>query len=47
MVADGLTFAELRARDAELYEVVTSSRASADGASPSYVDATLDMGHLN
>jgi hypothetical protein len=46
MVADGLTLSELRARDAELYQVVTSSRASADGQQ-GYVDATLDLGHPN
>lgn len=40
--ADGVTLDELRARDPELYEIVTSSFA-ANG----YVDATLDLNHLN
>jgi hypothetical protein len=43
MVADGISVAELRARDPEIYMVVTSSFASKDG----YVDATLDLGHIN
>jgi hypothetical protein len=43
MVADGISLADLRARDPELYMVVTSAFAS----STSYVDATLDVGHLN
>jgi hypothetical protein len=48
MVADGVTLAELRARDPELYTVVTSAFAQAsDGTSNGYVDATLDLGHLN
>lgn len=37
LVADGVTLSELRTRDPEIYEVVTSS----------YVDATLDLAHLN
>ncbi len=44
VVADGITLDELRARDPELYVVVTSAFAS-NGTS--YVDATLDLGHLN
>jgi hypothetical protein len=36
LVADGVSLGELRARDPELYEVVTSSRAG-------YIDATLDL----
>ncbi len=43
IVADGVSLDELRARDPELYMVVTSAFAS----STSYVDATLDLGHIN
>jgi hypothetical protein len=43
MVADGITLDDLRTRDPELYMVVTSAFASSTG----YVDATLDLGHLN
>ena len=43
MVADGITLDDLRSRDPELYMVVTSAFAS----STSYVDATLDLGHIN
>ena len=46
IVADGITVADLRARDPELYMVVTSSFASAQPGQ-GYVDATLDLGHLN
>ena len=37
LVADGITLAELRTKDPDAYEIVTSS----------YVDATLDLHHLN
>ena len=40
LVADGLTLAELRVQQPEIYVVVTSAFASADGQS-TYVDATL------
>jgi hypothetical protein len=42
LVADGLTLSELRTQDPEVYQVVTSSFAGSG-----YVDATLDLGHLN
>ena len=49
MVADGLSLAELRTRDPELYLVVTSAFASSTPNAPrsTYVDATLDLGHIN
>ncbi len=54
MVADGVTLADLRARDPELYMVVTSAFAVGETRTPDaqqhphdYVDATLDLGHVN
>jgi hypothetical protein len=51
MVADGVSLEELRTRAPDLYMVVTSAFASSAlpsaGTGTSYVDATLDLGHLN
>ena len=55
LVADGVSLDELRARDPDLYMVVTSAFASSSlpstgtstTAGTGYVDATLDLGHLN
>jgi hypothetical protein len=46
MVADGISLAELRSRDPDVYMVVTSAFASS-ASGESYVDATLDLGHIN
>ncbi len=40
LVADGVSLAQLRAQDPELYTVVTSARAGT-------IDASLDHHHMN
>ncbi|MBX3191247.1 MAG: hypothetical protein KF819_29890 [Labilithrix sp.] len=51
LVADGLSLAELRAREPALYVLVTSAVAGvsgeADAKRASYVDATFDAHHVN